>query len=308
MSRCKKSKQNIDQGSFAILGLFILIAIATWTGTDDSNTVLTIGAFMAAAYKIIPGIVKITNTMGQIRAYEPSLHELASQSTIKQQHYLTTNQKLESIKLENVSFSYENKPIIKDISLEINKGDIIGLQGPSGIGKSTLVNILLGFLTPTNGEILFNNKKVNQQNIKEYWPAISYIRQQGFLIHDTLARNISFEEMGHDHARLDLAINLAGLNDLISQNPEGWNMMILENGKNLSGGQQQRIALARALYKNADCIILDEPFNELDEVSELKILETLKSMAAEGKIVILITHNNLGLSHCNKIVSLNGKG
>ena len=175
---------------FAILGLFILIAVANWSGVNDAASLLTIGAFMAAAYKIIPGIVKIINVSGQMRSYAFALVD------------------------------------------------------------------------------------------------------------------ITLEEEGYDQERLQMALNISGLDTFISQNPDGLNTMIMENGKNISGGQQQRIAIARAIYKNADLLLLDEPFNELDENSENKILTHLKTLASQGKMVVLVTHNKKALNNCTKIISL----
>ena len=112
------------------------------------------------------------------------------------------------------------------------------------------------------------------------------------------------KEEGYDREKLAYAIRTSGLNELILSSTEGLNKIITENGKNISGGQQQRIAIARALYKNAEVILLDEPFNELDETSAISILSHLKELAGSGKIVILVTHDKLSLSYCNKIISL----
>ena len=137
---------------------------------------------------------------------------------------------------------------------------------------------------------------------------MAYVRQQTFFIHDTLLRNITLEESGHDQKKLDYAIQTSGLDTFIAQYPEGLDKMIMENGKNISGGQQQRISIARALYRNADLILLDEPFNELDETSEISLLEHFRELAQQGKLIILITHNKKSLSYCTKIISLDEQG
>ncbi len=116
--------------------------------------------------------------------------------------------------------------------------------------------------------------KVNSPDIKKYWPSISYVRQQSFFIHDTALRNITFEEEGHDKNNFGIALEVSGANGMIEQFPERLDKIITENGKNISGGQQQRIAIARAVYKNADLILLDEPFNELDEASSITLTKT----------------------------------
>ena len=152
--------------------------------------------------------------------------------------------------------------------------------------------------------MFINGQRATNGTIREWWPTIAYTRQQGFLIHDNLLRNITLEEEGYDQERLQMALNISGLDTFISQNPDGLNTMIMENGKNISGGQQQRIAIARAIYKNADLLLQDEPFNELDENSENKILTHLKTLASQGKMVVLVTHNKKALNNCTKIISL----
>src|SRR5204863_8912189 len=131
-----------------------------------------------------------------------------------------------------------------------------------------------------------------------------YVRQQSFFIYDTILRNITLEEDNHDHAALSSALKISGLDKLIETYPGGLGKMITENGKNISGGQQQRIAIARALYKKADLILLDEPFNELDEESEISLLEHFREIAQQGKLIILVTHNKKSLSYCTKTISL----
>lgn len=294
---------------FAILGLFLLIVIAKWSGNDDTASLLTIGAFMAAAYKIIPGIVKITNVSGQMRAYEFSAGDLLQNNKAA----TTGNEGLpvvsiRSLHLKNISFAYAEQQVLNGFNLNIQKGDFLGITGASGKGKTTILNILLGFLEAAKGEVLVNEVALKKDSLKVYWPSISYVRQQPFFIHDTLARNITLEESGHDTANLQYAIKVSGLDAFIAQFPEGLEKMITENGKNISGGQQQRITIARALYKNADLILLDEPFNELDEASEILLLEHFRELAQQGKLIILITHNKKALSYCTKIISLDEQG
>ncbi len=286
---------------FAVLGLFILIAIAKWTGNTDSAMLITIGAFMAAAYKIIPGIVKVINVSGQMKAYEFSLDNLDKKELLPA-GIGTDN--IRSIELKNISFQYGSQILFSDLSMAFQQRDFIGITGESGKGKTTLFNILLGFLSVTKGEVLINNNPVDTGAIKNYWPGIAYVRQQGFFIHDTLIRNITMEEDDHDKTLLQNALLVSGLDEVMKQFPEGREKMITENGKNISGGQQQRIAIARALYKNASLILLDEPFNELDEEATGLLLGHFRELAAAGKMVLMITHDKKSLSYCNKIISL----
>ena len=290
---------------FAVLGLFILIVIANWTGNNNNAMLITIGAFMAAAYKVIPGIVKVINVSGQMKAYEFSLYDLEqSKKTATEKPEEEQALPVRSIELKNIGFKYEEQTILRNFSMAINKGDFIGITGESGKGKTTLMNLLLGFLPADTGDIYINDEPVNSEAIKQYWPSIAYVRQHSFFIHDTLLKNITLEEYLHNPEQLQSALHISGLEELIKKFPEGLKKIITENGKNISGGQQQRISIARALYKNADLILLDEPFNELDEESTAMLLQHFKELAASGKSVVMISHDKKSLSFCNKIIPL----
>ena len=290
--------------TFAVIGLFFLIAIAKWSGINNSNALLTIGAFMAAAYKIIPGIVKIINSSGQIKAYELSIDDSVSLSNGPKEEQVLKYDPIDSLKLEKIDFGYGDHVVLKNFSLYIKKGDFVGITGRSGKGKTTILNLILGFLTPSGGRIFVNDVLVSPSRLKKYWPGTSYVRQQSFLIHDSIIKNITLHENNCDEERVKQVIEVSGLKDLIGSTPAGLNKMIAENGKNISGGQQQRINIARALYKNADLILLDEPFSELDEASALSLVKYYAHLSSTGKIVIMITHDSKSLSYCNKIISL----
>lgn len=292
---------------FAVLGLFILIAIAKWTGSTGTEF-LTVGAFMAAAYKIIPGAVKIINTLGQIKAYELSISGLEQNAGLETNTAASVKSHIFSLAFKNVSFGYANASVFKNFSFHLQKGDFLGIAGKSGKGKTTVLNLILGFLSPSDGEILVNNCVMDKKSMKALWPSISYVRQQAFLIHDSIRSNITLEEETSDEVALRSAIQAAGIEDMLSGNDDGLQQLVTENGKNISGGQQQRIVLARAIYNNADLILLDEPFNELDEGSEQFLLDHFKQLAESGKLVVLITHNKKSLAFCNKIISLDEAG
>jgi ABC-type bacteriocin/lantibiotic exporter with double-glycine peptidase domain len=291
--------------TFAVLGLFILIVIVKWSGVNDSFPLMTIGAFMAGAYKIIPGIVKIINAAGQMKAYDFSIYDLdVGEKDEKEKSEIINSVAINSVEFKDIGFNYEDQNVLNKFSFKINKGDFVGITGKSGRGKTTILNLLIGFLSPKDGEILINDKPVSFNAIRNYWPLISYVRQQPFLIHDTILRNIILEEASQKDKKLEQVLAISGVNNFINRLADGLSKMITENGKNISGGQQQRIAIARALYKDAELVILDEPFNELDETSTHSLLNYFKELSAAGNIVIMVTHDNKSLSYCNKIISL----
>ncbi|HVW62494.1 MAG TPA: ABC transporter ATP-binding protein [Puia sp.] len=292
---------------FALLGVVILIA--TSGGTGSHTAVITVGVFMAAAYKIIPGVVKILSLSGQINTYAFTLENLAAAASIapaSQQQPSDTPLKgsIRTIQFKDVQFHYKKHAVLRRLNFQMTSGDLVGITGPSGKGKTTLLNLLLGFLSPDAGEIRINDEVADAEARKRYWPDISYVRQQPFLIHDTILHNLTLHEYPPDGQRLRSAIRMSGLQSLVDADPEGLDKVITEGGGNISGGQRQRITIARALYKSAGVIILDEPFNQLDEGSEHSLLTHFVQLAREGKLIILITHNKKSLSFCNKVVSL----
>jgi len=304
---------------FAILGFFILVFINKYWTDKPVIDLLTIGVFMAAAYKIIPGIIKILNSTGQIKTYEFTLNDLLTVETSPKSSpkertlpdsflgSLSFGEgwgEVSSIKFDAISFRYKDHQILKNCSFSINKGDLAGISAVSGRGKTTLINLLLGFLIPDAGDILINDQATDTITLKRYWSRIAYVKQQGYFIHDTILKNITLSDEESDPEKLAEVISICGLNPLLNGNAEGLYRTIRENGKNLSGGQRQRILLVRALYHDFDVLILDEPFGEMDQQAEEAILIQLQRLAALGKIIFFITHNTASLSYCNKLITL----
>lgn len=288
---------------FALLGFFILVVINKLSTGTPVISMLTIGVFMAASYKIIPGIVKILNSTGQIKTYEYTLTDLLPETdTLKPDHKKPGP--ISSIIFEQVEFKYKNQQVLSNVNFEMAAGEIIGISAKSGKGKTTIIHLLLGFLRNYQGNIYVNDIKTTCDERRDYWDRISYVKQQPFIINDTILKNITLTDDDHDQARLAEVIDLCGLDHILAQYPEGINKLIRENGKNISGGQRQRIMLARALYHDFDLLILDEAFAEMDDIAEKTILTKLKTLAQQGKLIILITHNKSSLAFCDKIISL----
>lgn len=291
--------------TFAVLGFFILIAVNKLSASVPAISLLTMGVFMAAAYKIIPGIIKILNSAGQIKTYQFTLNDLASPTG--EMHYAKnagSPGSINSIQFENVHFKYQHHDVLNGTSFNITPGDFVGMSAPSGKGKTTIINLLLGFLEPDSGTITINNKKTGAADRMMYRNNISYVKQQPFFIHDTILKNITLAQDGFKKDELEEVIEFCGLGQLLEKYPEGVQKVIRENGKNISGGQRQRIMLARALYHDFDLLILDEPFGEMDDFSERTILMRLQGLAQQGKMILFITHSKASLSFCNKIFSM----
>ncbi len=291
---------------FAVFGLFLLIVFNSYLSGSGSLQVLLIGGFMAAAYKIIPGIVRILNSAEQVKTYLYTVKDLLKETPEPLPPVTQNNQPLRSIEFSRISFGFKEEKILTDFTMSLEKGDFTGLTGLSGKGKTTIINLLLGFLGPDTGWIAINDATTSAAERQGFWSKISYIKQQSFFIHDSVRNNITLQET-YEKEKLARVMKVTGVDTLVAEQPDGMNTILSENGKNISGGERQRIILARALYKDADLVILDEPFNELDRVSEDRLLNHFKELATSGKIVLLITHNPESLSFCNKIISLDEK-
>jgi ABC-type multidrug transport system fused ATPase/permease subunit len=289
---------------FAIFGFFILVLINRLSTGTPVVSMLTISVFMAASYKIIPGIVKILNSTGQLKTYEFTINDLlpANHTIAAKGH--GQEERIRSLVFSGVDFTYKNQSVLDNISFSIQQGEFVAISGASGKGKTTIINLLLGFLEQDRGRILINDKECDLVKRKSYWNKISYVSQQSFMINDTILKNITLADRNYDQIKLAEVISFCEIHHITDQHPEGAQTNIRENGKNISGGQRQRIMLARALYHDFDLLILDEPFSEMDETSEKTMLEKLKKLTRQGKMIILITHNLSSLDCCDHVITL----
>jgi ABC-type bacteriocin/lantibiotic exporter with double-glycine peptidase domain len=288
--------------TFAI-GAFFVLLLSTWNGNSISLSVTTAAAFMAAAYKVIPALSKIINSVTHIHAYKFTvglLNEHVTNDLVSDNHKLNIG--IKSVEFKNVSFGFNSSSFIKDFNLKIQKGDFIGFSGLSGRGKTTIINLLLGFHEVREGSILLNDQETTANERAISYKHISYVKQTPFLINESLLKNITLNETADESCINDI-LEVTGLSKLINGFKLADKTIIKQEGKNISGGQKQRIAFARGLHKNFDLLILDEPFSELDADSERKMIRYLKSLSDKGKMVLLISHNKESFQYCNKTIS-----
>jgi ABC-type bacteriocin/lantibiotic exporter with double-glycine peptidase domain len=212
-------------------------------------------------------------------------------------------QKIKSILFNDVHFSYNEISVLTGFECSLYAGSFIGISGNSGSGKTTFIQLLLGFCTESSGSILFNEELTRSETRMAYWNKIAYVKQEPFILHDSMLNNIVLFEANYNKERLKQVLEITGLDDLLNQFPEGVNKILTESGRNISGGQRKRIAIARALYKDADVILLDEPFSELDEQSEFKMLQHLKQLALTGKMIVLISHSHNSFQLCHTVIN-----
>ena len=301
----------------AVFGFTILMFILNYSGYKVDDLITVIGLFAAATFKLLPSIIRLINNVQQIHFSLPVLKNISKE--FRNKFFLfnpddtITNSKLsfkDEIYLNNISFKYQNskKKVLDKINLKILKGTTIGIMGTSGVGKTTLINLLLGLLKPSSGSILVDKKNISK-DLKSWQNNIGYVPQNINLIDESLENNIALgvEKKNINNDRIIKCIKETQLANLIKNNKNGVRTHVGEFGSRLSGGQKQRIGIARSIYKNPEILILDEFTNGLDNLTEKKIVNEIQNYS-KNKTVIIISHKLSTLSACDKIYRLTNNG
>ncbi len=213
-----------------------------------------------------------------------------------------------AIKLEHVSFSYptRRRPALDGVCLTIPAGAMIALTGPTGSGKSTLVDVIMGLLTPDRGVVLIDEIPLTLDAQQQWHRSVAHVPQSIFLADSAIAQNIALSLPGvpADLNRIVHAAKKAQIHDFIISLPAGYDTIVGERGVRLSGGQRQRLGIARAIYKNAPIIVLDEATSALDDATERAVMATLKELRRDGRTVIIVAHRLSTINHCNLVARL----
>ncbi len=317
LARTTSSIKMFPRLFFEILTILSISTIIFYMYKQDnvSQIIPTVGLFFAAAIRVLPSMYKIIfsfNTIGySMKAVEiisKDLKEFDEKKNNFSKLDLTNlrSKNIENINIKGLSFCYDKKLpfILKDLELEISKGENVGIVGVSGVGKTTLLDVLLGLLKPQNGKITFNNKDI-YENISEWQNLIGYVPQQVNLIDDTILKNIcfNFKDESYDQKHLNDVLNKSKLKKFIENSEYGLLSKIGERGTRISGGQRQRIGIARALYRKTPILIFDEATNSLDDKTKESFIENIKEIK-DNKIIINISHDLDTLKFCDKIYVL----
>lgn len=301
---------------FAITGLTLLILILSFTNNSNINIITTLGLFAAATFRLLPSITRLINSLQQIYFGLPVLNNLLYEFN-NQNNYLKVkindfeilNFKKE-LSLRNISYKYKNSNhnVLENISFLINHGESIGIMGASGVGKTTLINIMMGLLTPSKGVILVDGIDVIKK-AKSWQNNIGYVPQNIMLLDDTLKNNIAFgeDEKNIDLIKINKSIKESRLENFIKTIDNGIHAQVGELGVRLSGGQKQRIGIARALYKDPEIIFLDEFTSAIDGDTEREIINEINNLKKK-KTIIMISHKLSALSKCDKVFQLTKTG
>lgn len=231
-------------------------------------------------------------------------------------HDIENNRKKKKIKdvtgkitFNNVSFQYKDSgiPILKNLNFTINSGETIAFVGASGAGKSTILNLVIGFFRSTGGQVLIDNQDIESLNLQSYRSHIAVVPQNAILFSDTIRENIIYGSNDISDNELNKIVKAANLEELIKSLPEGLDTKITEHGRNLSGGQRQRISIARAFVRNPKILILDEATSALDSVSEKKIQESIENLVKD-RTTLVVAHRLSTIRNADKIAVIGNGG
>lgn len=294
-----------------VLGIVIYL-LHTRGGIIGALPLITLYAF--AAYRLLPNMQEVFASAAKIRFAEPALdllHRDLSEKTINTSKHTppVALPFCDSIRVEKVSYEYpsSDKTVVTDVNLSIPRGARVGLVGPTGSGKSTTVDLILGLLLPTSGQVLIDGTALETDDrIRSWQRQIGYVPQHIFLADDTIAANIAFgiPLSKAEPAKIERAARMAQLHDfIVDELSDGYDTRVGERGIRLSGGQRQRLGLARALYGDPAVLVLDEATSALDTETENEVISALDGVGAD-RTVIMIAHRLSTLRSCDILARL----
>ena len=297
------------------IGIVLIAILAIYLTERDGGVITAIpilGALAIGAQRLLPTLQQCYSAITSIKGVEFSLRDVIGLLNQPSLSIDVSKERMDisfhtRISIKNVDFKYtpESKNVLNGINIEFDKGECIGIIGTTGGGKSTLLDIIMGLLSPTNGCLEIDGKELNDQNINSWQGCISHVPQAIYLADTTIEQNIAFgfkkEEI--DYKRVVNAAKIAQIDNLIQGFPEKYQSYVGENGVLLSGGQKQRIGIARALYRRSSVIIFDEATSSLDAKTEQALMEAINELD-ENKTIFMIAHRISTLSNCSKIIKI----
>ena len=302
-----------------VLGFFMLALAVGYLLSQDVPYVQvagTVALLAATGWRLLPCVNKLIDAVSSLRINWPFLEkteryfsEFSRECVVNNDfsNGVSYNPIKSSLALQDVAYSYEKggQLVLKQVSVTISRGEVVGIVGGSGAGKSTLVNVLCGLLTPTGGGVYLDDRQILEDGIR-HWRAgaVGFVHQAPYIFDGTLSENVAYgyssEEI--DQERVLECCRMAAI-DFLDDLPDGVHTLIGDRGARLSGGQQQRVAIARALYKKPDVLIFDEATSSLDAKNEKTIQNTINGL--KGRLTqIIVAHRLSTITNCDKIVWL----
>ncbi len=294
-----------------LTGVAMALFIIYYNGRQVIGGVLSFGAFalfMAALLSLIRPFKKLSQVnsiMQQAVAASTRIYDvLDTQPTIQEKRGVTQLPLFKnSVVFENVWFNYAEQDVLKGINLEVKKGQMLAVVGPSGVGKSTLVDLIPRFYDPRQGKILIDGVDIREVTIKSLRRQVGIVTQETILFNDTVKANIAYGNFSASQREIEEAAVKAGAHDFIRNLPQGYDTFIGDRGMKISGGERQRIAIARALLKNPPILILDEATSQLDLKSE-RVVQAALDKLIEGRTVFVVAHRLSTVRNATRIVFL----
>lgn len=295
----------------AVIGLAGLVVLMVLQDKPLELFLPTLGIFIASAFRMIPSVNRIMGAMQQIRYAQPVVSLLYDEFSLIRDKPMNiqVNQKMDfqtDILINNIYFKYKGAAAkaLDGVTILIKKGESVGFIGPSGSGKSSLVDIILGLLFPTSGEILIDGIDI-KNNFRGWQDEIGYVPQTIYLTDNTLRSNIAFgiakDEI--DDVAVRRSLKAAQLDDFVAGLKDGLDTTVGERGVRLSGGQRQRIGIARALYHNPPVLVLDEATSALDSETERGVMEAVNALHG-NKTLIIVAHRLSTVAGCDRLYRL----
>ena len=289
-----------------VLSLFVGINFVK-SGSISVASLLVVIVSMTASFGPVLSLAVLPQNLTQTLASGNRLIDLMEEEPITKDVSEGKNFDFENLNVNHLEFKYENEEIIKDVSFNIRKGEIVGLCGQSGSGKSTILNLLLRFFQVDDNMILYNDIDINQINTNSLRDNVTMVSQNTYLFKDTILNNLLVAKLDATLDEVKEACKKASIDSFIESLPDGYNTLISNESENISAGEKQRLGLARAFLSNASLILLDEPTSNVDSLNEGIILKSLKEESKDHAI-ILVSHRLSSLSICDRIITLeNGK-
>ena len=315
-SRLQRTKKVISMvprpviETIAVAGIMAIALFMHYQGRPVADILPVVALFGVAVIRVMPAIQTITQKLTDLRYNLPSVNPIYDDITAlkaHQQEFRTDRRRkakttlTDKITIRDLHYQYPNseEQALNGLSLEIGKGQAVAFVGPSGAGKTTIVDVLLGLLEPQKGEILVDGKNIFD-SISAWQRNIGYIPQFIYLADDTMRRNIAFglPDNKIDDECLRRAVEQAQLQELVDRLPNGLDTVIGERGARLSGGQRQRIGIARALYHNPQVLVMDEATSALDNITEQHIINAIETLRGE-RTIIMIAHRLTTVMNCD---------
>ncbi len=292
---------HISLYSFFTIGYY---AVLVWGATQISSGRLTFGtliAFLQLVSQLRTPLQNISSIFPKYFSIIASAERLQELETLPDEQYEPQIEKIKfsSLSGDNITFSYDNKPVLSNFSFKIKNGSITAITGSSGSGKSTLFKLILGLYSSYNGTLLINNQipvSTSTRNI------FAYVPQGNMILSGSVRENLTLCDDSIPQSKIIEACKIAQIHDYIASLPEGYDTILSERGGGLSEGQVQRLSIARALLANTPVLLLDEATSALDSETELRVLQNIKQL--KDKTVILVTHRKQSIEFCDNIINI----